>query len=205
MLLDRTWRMHPSLCSYTSEMFYDDRLEGVADLENQLVLGDEASECGIRFVPVSHQGNANGSPEEAAVVANLVGSFLGSSWQDKDGVERAFTSEDVLVITPFNVQVREIKRALATTGYSDVRVGTVDKFQGREAAVSIYSMASSTAEDATRGIEFLYDLHRLNVATSRARGLAVIVASPDLLRVFCRTTKQMQMVNALCRAWEMAQ
>jgi predicted RecB family nuclease len=205
VLLDRTWRMHPSLCSYTSEIFYDDRLEGVAGLENQLVLGDGASECGIRFVPVSHQGNANGSPEEAAVVANLVESFLGSSWQDKDRVVRAFTSDDVLVITPFNVQVREIKQTFANAGLAAVRVGTVDKFQGRQAAVSIYSMASSSAEDATRGIEFLYDLHRLNVATSRARGLAVIVASPDLLRVFCRTPRQMQMVNALCRAWETAQ
>jgi predicted RecB family nuclease len=205
VLLDRTWRMHPSLCSYTSEMFYDDRLEGVAGLENQLVLRDGASESGIRFVAVSHQGNSNGSPEEAAAISMLVEAFLQSSWKGRDGVVRSFTSDDVLVITPFNVQVREIKQTLANAGHSDVQVGTVDKFQGREAAVSIYSMASSTAEDATRGIDFLYDLHRLNVATSRARGLAVIVASPDLFRVFCRTSKQMKMVNALCRAWEMAQ
>ena len=88
-------------------------------------------------------------------------------------------------------------------GLAGVRVGTVDKFQGQEAPAVVYSMASSSAEDAPRGLEFLFDLHRLNVATSRARAVAVIVASPDLLRVFCRTPRQMVLANALCRAWEL--
>ena len=83
-----------------------------------------------------------------------------------------------------------------------VRIGTVDKFQGREAPVAIYSMATSSADDAPRGLEFLYDPHRLNVATSRARAMAIIVASPDLIRVSCRTPRQMYLVNALCTAWE---
>ena len=105
-------------------------------------------------------------------------------------------------MTPYNAQIRAIQSALAARGLTGFRVGTVDKFQGREAPVVIYSMASSSAAEAPRGLEFLYDSHRLNVATSRARVMAVIVASPNLVRVSCRTPHQMILANALCRAWE---
>jgi len=111
----------------------------------------------------------------------------------------------VLVITPYNAQVRAIHEALAAVGCpAAIRVGTVDKFQGREAPVAIYSMATSSADEAPRGLEFLYDHRRLNVATSRAKALAIIVASPRLIQVSCRTPRQMLLVNALCRAWESA-
>ena len=107
------------------------------------------------------------------------------------------------MITPYNAQIRAIQDALAESGCPDgVRVGTVDKFQGQEAPVAIYSMATSSADDAPRGMEFLYDPHRLNVATSRARAMAIIVASPDLVRVSCKTPRQMLLANTLCRAWE---
>ncbi|MGH3847401.1 MAG: C-terminal helicase domain-containing protein [Pseudonocardiaceae bacterium] len=105
-------------------------------------------------------------------------------------------------MTPYIAQIRAIQGALAARGLTGFRVGTIDKFQGREAPVVIYSMATSSADDAPRGLEFLYDQHRLNVATSRARVMAVIVASPDLVRVSCRTPHQMTLANALCRAWE---
>ena len=106
-------------------------------------------------------------------------------------------------LPPYNAQIRAIEEALAQAGCSaGVRVGTVDKFQGREAPVAIYSMATSSADDAPRGLEFLYDPHRLNVATSRARAMAVVVASADLIRVSCRTPRQMYLANALCLAWE---
>jgi superfamily I DNA and/or RNA helicase len=105
---------------------------------------------------------------------------------------------DILVVTPFNAQVEALSEVLP----AGVEVGTVDKFQGREAPAVIYSMATSSAEDAPRGLEFLFDLHRLNVATSRAKAVAIILASPDLVRVFCRTARQMVLANALCRAWE---
>ena len=109
----------------------------------------------------------------------------------------------ILIVTPYNAQIRAIQDALAQAGCPTwVRVGTVDKFQGREALVAIYSMATSSADQAPRGLEFLYDRHRLNVATSRARAMAIIVASPDLVRVSCRMPRQMLLVNALCRAWE---
>jgi superfamily I DNA and/or RNA helicase len=112
------------------------------------------------------------------------------------------TVDDVLIVTPFNAQIREIEQALIKAAIRGVKVGTVDKFQGRQAPAVIYSMASSSAVDAPRGLEFLFDLHRLNVATSRAQALAIIVASPDLVRVFCGTPSQMVLANALCRAWE---
>ncbi len=107
-----------------------------------------------------------------------------------------------MVVTPYNAQIRAIQSAATSAGVIGLQVGTVDKFQGREAPLVIYSMATSSADDAPRGMEFLYDLHRLNVATSRARALAIIVASPDLVRVSCQTPRQMQLANALCSAWE---
>jgi predicted RecB family nuclease len=204
LFLDETYRMHPTLCEYSSEVFYDGRLHGIAGLEYQAVSGDGLpfTESGLHVVEVPHEGNANFSPEEAAEVARLLGVLLACTWTDKEKRVRPMTPDDVLVVTPYNAQIRAIERALTQADITGVRVGTVDKFQGREAPAVIYSMATSSAEDAPRGMEFLFDLHRLNVATSRARAVAFVVASPDLARVFCRTPRQMVLANALCRAWE---
>ena len=209
LLLDQTWRMHPRLCRFTSETFYDGKLSDAKGLERQEILGDVALRgsglrgSGLRVVEVAHEGNTNASPEEAAEVARLVRGLVGREWQDKDGARRAIGADEVLVVTPYNAQIRAIEEALDRAGCpGGVRVGTVDKFQGREAPVAIYSMATSSADDAPRGLEFLYDPHRLNVATSRARAMAVVVASTDLIRVACRTPRQMYLANALCRAWE---
>ena len=152
-------------------------------------------------MPVLHEGNRNESPEEAAVVAGLVEGLLdgGASWTDGDGRNHPIRPADVLIVAPYNAQVAAIERALPAA-----RVGTVDKFQGQEAPVSVYSMATSSPEDAPRGMEFLYSLNRLNVATSRARCLAVVVASPALIRVRARTPRQMRLANALCRFLELA-
>ena len=200
LLLDQTWRMHPDLCEFTSAAFYDGKLHGVDGLGRQEVLGFGS---GLRVVEVPHQGNTNASAEEASEVVRLAGQLTGCTWRDKDGGERPVGPDDVLIVTPYNAQIRAIVSALAAGGQTGFKVGTVDKFQGREAPVVIYSMATSAAGEAPRGLEFLYDLHRLNVATSRARALAIIVASPDLIRVSCRTPQQMVLANALCRAWEM--
>jgi uncharacterized protein len=205
LLLDKTWRMHPDLCRFTSETFYDGKLTGVNGLELQEILADPpVSGAGVRVIEVPHEGNSNASPEEAAVVAELVRSFLGRQWRNCDGELTAIGVEQIMVVTPYNAQIRAIQSAAVRAGLPRLQVGTVDKFQGREAAVVIYSMATSSADDAPRGMEFLYDLHRLNVATSRARALAVIVASPDLVRVACQTPRQMHLANALCHAWEIA-
>ena len=206
LLLDQTWRMHPELCQYTSDAFYDGRLTARAGLEHQRILGPTPLRgAGLRIVEVPHEGNTNASPEEAAAVAALVRDLLGSSWSDKDGAEHPIGPADVLVITPYNAQVRAIREALtAAECPAGIGVGTVDKFQGREAPVAIYSMATSSGDEAPRGLEFLYDHRRLNVATSRAKALAIIVASPRLIQVSCKTPRQMLLVNALCRAWESA-
>ena len=157
---------------------------------------------GLRFAQVTHSGNQNESPEEVARINALVRGLLDSNptWTDRDGVTKPITIADILVVAPYNAQVSALRKSLP----DEVRVGTVDKFQGQEAPVVIYSMATSTPEDAPRGMEFLYSSNRLNVATSRAQCVTVLVASPDLFQVQCKTPRQMELANAFCRYLEMA-
>lgn len=201
-LLGNTWRLHPMICAYTSEVFYEGRLRSGPGTDLQrLVAPGVLSGAGLRFIGVDHAGDHNESPEEAAAVGRLIRDVLGSgaTWIDASGTARPLALGDVLVITPYNAQVRALGRAL-----EGMNTGTVDKFQGQEAPIAIYSMATSSAEGAPRGMEFVYSLHRLNVATSRGRCLAVVVASPELIRVRCRTPRQMQLANALARFVELA-
>ncbi len=213
LFLDRTWRLHPSICRYTSEVFYASKLEPVAGLERQEIgMGRPAGPAagiegsGVRWLPVAHAGNATESPEEAAAIVSLLRGVLGSGarWTNARGDPVTLRLEDIVVVAPYNAHVDLIAAELARAGLPDARVGTVDKFQGQEAPLSIYAMGSSSPEDAPRGMEFLYSLNRLNVATSRARCVAVVVASPALVRVACRTPRQMQLANALCRLVEVA-
>jgi predicted RecB family nuclease len=203
LFLDKTWRLHPDVCAFTSEVFYEGRLAPVDGLERQALEGvAPLTGTGTRFVPVVHAGNRSESIEEAVEIARLVTSLVdgASYWTDREGVRKRVTLADVLVVAAYNAQVAEIARLLPP----GARVGTVDKFQGQQAAVSIYSMATSSPAEAPRGMEFLYSLNRLNVATSRARCLTVLVASPELIRIACRTPGQMRLANALCRLVEMA-
>jgi uncharacterized protein len=203
LLIDKTWRMHPDLCRFTSETFYDGKLTAMPDLVRQEILGDAPlSGAALRVIEVPHESNSNASLEEAAVVAELVRDLLGRQWRNRFGELAPISIEQIMVVTPYNAQIRAIQSVATGAGLAGLQVGTVDKFQGREAPVVIYSMATSSADDAPRGMEFLYDMHRLNVATSRARALAIIVASPDLVRVSCQTPRQMHLANALCSAWE---
>jgi predicted RecB family nuclease len=205
LLIDKTYRLHPDLCRFTSDTFYDGKLTAMPNLARQEILAEPPlSGAGLRVVEVAHEGNTNSSPEEAAVVAELVRTLLGRQWRDRNGEIQPIGVEQIMVVTPYNAQIRAIQSAAAGAGLPRLQVGTVDKFQGREAPVVVYSMATSSAADAPRGMEFLYDLHRLNVATSRAKALAIIVASPDLVRVACQTPRQMQLANALCYGWEAA-
>jgi predicted RecB family nuclease len=204
LFLETTWRLHPDLCRYTSEVFYDNRLESEPKLEVQRLLGREPLRgAGPRFVARPTIGYDNESPVEAAAVAELATSLVagGATWIDKNGAEHGLTWNDVLIVAPYNAQVGAITRLLP----AGARVGTVDKFQGQQAPISIYSMTTSAPELAPRGLGFLYSRNRLNVATSRARCVAVVVASPELLRVRARTPAQMRLVNALCRFVEMAE
>src|SRR5258706_8981995 len=169
LLIERTWRMHPQLCQYTSEVFYDGKLTYVDGLERQQILGDVPPfGSGLRIVEVPHEGNTNASPEEASQVARLIRDLLARQWRDQHGYRRPIGPDQILVVTPYNAHIRAIEDALAKAGCpAGGRIGTVDKFQGREAPVAIYSMATSSVDEAPRGLEFLYDPHRLNVATSR--------------------------------------
>ncbi len=215
LFLERTWRLHPDVCEFTSGAFYAGRLHPVPGLERQRVLAgpltlfeDHArlAGTGLRYQPVPHLGNDTDSPEESAAVVALVRELLdaGATWVDADGVETAMTLDDIVIVAPYNAHVAAIERAFAAAGLGRPFVGTVDRFQGQERPVSIYAMATSTPEDAPRGMEFLYSLNRLNVATSRARCVAAVVASPELVRVACRTPRQMRLANGLCLAIEAA-
>ncbi|SDR63347.1 uncharacterized protein SAMN05519103_08516 [Rhizobiales bacterium GAS113] len=202
LFLEETWRLHPTICDFTSELFYEGRLRPRPGLELQEIrsLGLLRG-SGLRYRPVAHTGNQSSSPEEADVVSALVGDILASNptWIDRDGDELPLTLTDILIIAPYNAQVFELQARLA-----GARIGTVDKFQGQEAPLVIYSMTTSSHADAPRGMEFLYSLNRLNVATSRAKCICVLVASPTVFEADCRTPAQMRLANAYCRYLELA-
>ncbi|MBR9883425.1 MAG: TM0106 family RecB-like putative nuclease [Oceanospirillales bacterium] len=203
LFLETTWRLHPDICAFNSELFYESKLEAMPDCVRQEIRSDgPISGHGIRYLPITHTGNTNASIEEAEAVHDLVHRILsdGTTWVSREGEEATITLDDILIIAPYNAQVFEIQQRLP-----NARVGTVDKFQGQEAPIAIFSMATSSFADAPRGMEFLYSPNRLNVAISRAKCLAILVASPTVFEAECRTPRQMQLANAFCRYLEMAQ
>lgn len=201
LLLDVTWRLHPTICDFVSEIVYDGRLRADASCARQTVVAPPPlSGSGIRFLPTPHSGNRTTSAEEAERLATELEALLGHRWVDRSGIARPLTLEDVLVVAPFNAQVHRLLRELP----EGARVGTVDRFQGQEAAVAFLSLATSSIEELPRGLDFLFSLNRLNVAVSRAQALSVVVCNPDLVAVRCRTVEHMQLVNAFCRLMEMA-
>jgi superfamily I DNA and/or RNA helicase len=197
VFLDRTHRMHPSLTAFVSELAYEGRLESAPGRERLSVEAPGAlSGDGLRWVPVEHdEPSEQSSRQEADVVRDLVADLLRGSWTSADGVCAPIDLDDILVVAPYNAHVATLAAALP----HGARVGTVDKFQGQQGAVVIYSMASTTAALAPRGVSFLYDLHRLNVAISRARAMAVVVGSPLLTDAEVHTPEELRAVNALCR------
>lgn len=202
LFLDRTWRLHPEICEYTSEVFYEGRLQPHPGRDKLNLAGTAPLDgTGLRHVAATHHGRSNQSPEEVDQVKDLIDDLLGAqpAFTDANGDTRTVDRSDVLVVAPYNAQVGALIDALPQSP-----IGTVDKFQGQQAPVSIYSMATSSADEAPHGMEFLYSLNRLNVATSRSQCLAVLVANPDLINVRCRTPRQMQLANALARFMEMA-
>jgi predicted RecB family nuclease len=197
IFLERTWRLRPELTAFTSEAYYAGRLEW----EELCARRSVAAGDGLVFRPVEHAANGQLSREEAREVAEAIGALLGTGYTDADGVTRPLTVEDVLVVTPYNAQVRALKQTVP----EGVRVGTVDKFQGQEAPVVIVSLASSSGEEAPRGISFVFNRNRINVATSRAQCRVELVCSPRLLEIDCKTVDEMRLANALCRFAELAE
>jgi predicted RecB family nuclease len=196
VFLDRTWRMHPDLTRVVSDLMYEGRLLTAEGRERQrIIAGGAWPGAGVCWVPVDHAGNEAASPEEASVVRRIVGELVGSRRVDCDGTEHVVALSDVLVVAPYNAHVGQLRIALP----EGARVGTVDKFQGQEAPIVIYSMASSSVQDAPRGGGFLFDLHRLNVALSRAQCLSIVVGSPVLLDSGVRTPDELRSVNGFIR------
>ena len=190
LFLERSFRLHPDVCGFVSDAFYEGRLHADPATSGRTTpLG-----TGLRYLPVPHEGNRQESKEEVAAVAAEVARLVGA------GVEAG----DIMVVAPFNAHVDLLRAGLDEVGAGAVRVGTVDKFQGQEAPVTFYALASSSGEDVPRGLDFLLSRNRLNVAVSRAQCLAYLVCSPRLLEVDCKTVEHMRLANALCRFVEVA-
>jgi uncharacterized protein len=223
LFLHQTRRLHPSICAFTAELFYENRLTAYPGLERQALkkrgrkrghssfpggkrghssfFGASGQASGLFYLPVEHDGNQARATEEVDAIVELVDALTAGEtlWRDSADAERPLTREDVLVVAPYNAQVTALAAALP-----DVRVGTVDKFQGQQAPVVIVSLTTSSPDEAPRGMAFLYSANRLNVATSRARGVCILVGAPKLFEPDCRTPEQMRLANAFCRYLEMA-
>ena len=204
LFLAETHRLHPDICEFTSEVFYEGRLKPRPENQRQRINTDgPLNGTGLRLVYVAHTGNQSESKEEVAEISALISDLLGknATWTNKEGETQKVTLTDILVVAPYNSQVAALRKQLP----DGARLGTVDKFQGQEAPIVFYSMTTSSPEDAPRGMEFLYSLNRLNVATSRARCVAVVVASPALFQIDCKSPRQIELANSFCRYLELVQ
>jgi predicted RecB family nuclease len=201
LFLDRSRRMHPDVCGFISAVVYAGRLNSIEECACQSIESGGLTGTGLRYLPVEHEGNARSSPEEADEIADAIAAMLEAGrFTDQDRATHELELKDILVVTPYNAQVKCLQERLP----DGARVGTVDKFQGQEAPVVFFSMATSSGAEIPRNVEFLFSRNRLNVAISRAQCLAVLVASPELLHIRCRNVDQLRMVNALCRLVEVA-
>ncbi|PZO40729.1 MAG: hypothetical protein DCE92_01920 [Alphaproteobacteria bacterium] len=201
ILLNVSWRMHPDVCSFISEAIYEGRLEAEASTSVQrLILGEGLDPAlkptGISTLDLDHEGCTQGSEEEASTICLLIGQLLGQSWVDTAGGVARITLNDIVVVSPFNMQVTLLKKRLPY----GARVGTVDKFQGQEAPVVLVSMATSFGGDAPRGTEFLFNKNRQNVAISRAKCLAVVIKGQRLLDLPAPGLLDLPRLDLLARA-----
>ena len=194
VFLSKTFRMHPDVCGFISEEIYDGRLGWDSSCEQQATVAG----TGLRWIRAEHRGNSTSSTQEAELIAAEVGRLVGAAWTDQDGDSKPLTVKDFMVVAPYNDQVRTIRARLdADVSTCGVPVGTVDKFQGREAAVVFFSMTTSTGEDMPRGADFLFSRNRLNVAISRARCLAYLVCTEELLNTRARDVADMRLIATL--------
>jgi uncharacterized protein len=202
ILLDVSYRMHPSICSLDSELFYEEKLHPAKDNERINIHGNIIPQPGLYHIISNHTGNTNRSEEEVEIVRNLVERLCDgqSFWTNKKGELHSISHNDIKIITPYNSQVGLLKNLLP-----DMEIGTVDKFQGQEAPIIVLSAATSSPQDAPRGMEFLYSRNRFNVALSRAQGAFIMVAARALLEPECKTPDQIRLANSFCRFIEVSQ
>ena len=198
IFLGKTWRLHPDVCRFISDAFYEGRLQPEEHTKEQAVGGTGKlvnRKAGILFVPVEHDGNVQDSGEEVEAIGAIVKELIGREFREKDGTTRKISLEDILFVAPYNMQVRALQEALG----ADARVGSVDKFQGQEAPVVIVSMCASDGNSGPRGLEFILSPNRMNVAISRAKALAIVVGSPVLARADTNSVDEMRLVNNFAR------
>lgn len=202
VFIEHTRRMHPDICRFISDQLYEGRLFWHENCERQTT----AAGTGLRWLKASHEGNSTCSVEEALIVAQQITNLVGTPWTNFEGKESPLTVNDFMVVTPYNDQVRTLKKVLESDPRTrGVPVGTVDKFQGGTAAVVFFSTATSTGADVVRGVEFLFSRERLNVAISRARCLAYLVCTEDLLNTRARSVEEMRLIATLNALVEWAQ
>ena len=205
VFLNVTYRLHPDVCGFISGAVYEDRLHAHDTTSARTLLLSPKCKLvsrptGVQYLPVHHEGNTQCSDEEVAMITKVVKELLAST-KVIDGQEREITANDILIVSPYNMQVRRLQHALGDTA----RVGTVDKFQGQEALAVVVSMSASSIEDSPRGAEFLLDPNRLNVAVSRAQCLSIVVGSPAIMAARCGTVEQMKLVNLFCHLVDYSQ
>jgi predicted RecB family nuclease len=175
--LPSSWRMNDQVCQVISDNYYDSKLNSAAPPRTL-----QGVEPGFFPIPVKHNSNSTESVEEAERVVQLVAGLVDKTWTDETGSgPLSEAKENIIVVAPYNAQVQLIRTKLDAAGFKQIPVGTVDKFQGQEAAVAIVSMTASSAMDVPRGVEFLFMPNRLNVAISRAKWAAYLIYSPALL------------------------
>jgi len=201
VFLTETRRMHPDVCRFISQEIYEGRLTSAASCAIQQTAGG----TGLRWLPAEHEGNSTECAEEADIIAGEVARLIGTTWVNQHGEEGPLRPTDILVVAPYNDQVKLLRRRLDSDERTKgVPVGTVDKFQGREAAVVFFTMTTSSADDMPRGPDFLFSRNRLNVAISRARCLAYLVCTDKLLNSRARDLDEMRLIATLCAFVEYA-
>jgi uncharacterized protein len=202
VFLSETWRMHPDVCEFISRQIYEGRLTANECCYHQTT--DFGT--GLRWLPAHHLRRSTQSPEEVDIVLTHITAMLGTPWTNHQGVSAPLTPGDFMVVAPYNDQVNLIARACQTrVDLRGVQVGTVDKFQGREAPVVFFTMTTSSAHDMPRGPEFLFSRNRLNVAVSRARCLAYLVCTEELLNSRAHDIDDMRLISTLSAFVEYAQ
>ena len=201
VFLAQTRRMHPDVCEFISRQVYDDRLTAHASCANQ----STTFGTGLRWLRARHAGCSTSSVEEAILVRDTIIGQAGGTWTDASIVTHPLTPTDYLVVAPYNDQVAVLRAVLdADPRTHGVRVGTVDKFQGQEAPIVFFSMATSSGADMPRGADFLFSKNRLNVAISRAKCLAYLVCTDELLNTRARDVDDMKLIATLCAFVEYA-
>jgi uncharacterized protein len=202
VFISETWRMHPDVCEFISRQIYEGRLTSNERCARQ----GTAFGTGLRWIEARHERRATESLEEAELVADQIAAMVGTHWFDHEGIAHALRGRDFMVVAPYNDQVRLLREVVeARTGLADVQIGTVDKFQGREAPVVFFTMTTSSSADMPRGPEFLFSRNRLNVAVSRARCLVYLVCTEALLNSRAADLDDMRLISTLSAFVEYAQ